>query len=173
LFDATTHKNYASGGSGAGGPLAEDSLTAGIAAIDNQVDVHTDEKLSYGLRAAYLMVPPDLKYTALDLVRKITVATADGTPENLIVRSDARIGTAGVVNPLDNTKRLGTKANWFLAATAGRTVEVAYLDRLGRTPRIRDFKLDGGKWGIGWDIQFAIGAAVADYPGLYMAKGST
>lgn len=168
LFHAD-HKNYGSSGTA----FSNETLAAGIAALENQVNPRTKDLIPYGLRAAYLITPPDLKTAALNAVRQITIPNSDGEVEQLTVLSDSRIGSAGVVSPMDGVKRTGTATNWFLAARAGKTIEVAFLSSTNRLPQVRGYPLDNGKWGVGWDITFDIGAQIVDYPGFYKADGTT
>jgi hypothetical protein len=53
-----------------------------------------------------------------------------------------------------------------------KTIEVGYRRGTGRAPTIRSFVLDKGQWGLGWDINFDIGAKALDYRGMYFDPGA-
>lgn len=182
LFDTNTHANYAADASSAnaGGPLGAGSMQAAIQAMGKQ----RINSRPLNIRPRFLIVPQDLKFTAGILLKSAEriISTSDGGTYNplkdleinLVV--DDRIGVAGVVDPTGPTARAGTAVNWFLAARPGeegaKTIEVGYRRGTGRAPMIRSFVLDKGQWGMGWDINFDIGAKALDYRGLYKSKGS-
>lgn len=139
------------------------------------------------IRPKFLIVPSALQWTAKELLtstaQAYTAAAAAATPslyypinviagENLSLRVDDRIGTAGVVDPTTNSARAGLDTNWFLSAGGSRTVRVVYRRGTNRQPVMRSFMLDKGQWGIGWDINLDIGAKALDYRGLHKSAGT-
>ena len=89
----------------------------------------------------------------------------------LQIRSDSRIEN-GVIDPTTETLRSGSATRWMLAADPNRvpTITLAFLAGTGRVPQTRNFVLDRGQWGMGWDIKFDIGVGALGYRGLYMGK---
>jgi hypothetical protein len=176
LFDATTHKNYASG---SGTALAAASLQTAIAAMAKQ----RINKRALNIRPRFLIIPQDLWATARILLTSAQriVSTSDGGTANplldvgITIVQDDRIGAAGVIDPTGPTARVGVATNWFLAARPGeegaKTIEVGYLRGTGRAPAIRSFVLDQGQWGMGWDIKMDIGGKALDFRGFYKSLG--
>jgi hypothetical protein len=159
LFDSSTHANYAAASSGAGGPLAADSLQAAIVAMAKQ---RINGRV-LNIKPRFLIVPQDLKFTAGILLK---------SAERIISTSDG-----GTYNPLKELEINLVVDDWVLAARPGeegaKTIEVGYLRGTGRAPRIRSFVLDKGQWGIGWDVSMDIGAKALDFRAMYKAKGSS
>lgn len=130
------------------------------------------------LKTTHLIVPPTLIYTARELVTSSSIVIAgtagsvtergtDNTlkTDNLTIISDARLEN-GVVDPDSGTTYSGSSSTWFLASIWAQTIEVGYLRGSGRAPQVRPFMLDKGKFGIGWDVQHAIGVKALDWRGL-------
>lgn len=169
LFDASDHKNYGTTGT----TLAQATLAAGIAAMAKQRDA---QGIPLNIMPTHLLVPQDLWFTAENLLQSAQLLGSSGGVYNPLASkgvmpvSDDRIGVAGVTDPASGTAQAGTATNWFLASANANTIEVGYVT--GRTPRIRPFTLDKGKWGVGWDVSHDVGACVLDYRGLYKATGA-
>lgn len=135
------------------------------------------------LAPRFLLVPQDLFFTAdilLTSAQRI-VSTADGGTKNplnelgITLRSDDRLGVAGVVDPNTGTSHAGTATNYFLTARPGeggaKTIEVGYLRGTGRAPQLRSFMLSQGQWGVGWDVAYDIGAKALDFHGMVRSTG--
>ena len=166
LFDAAGHGNYGTASSA----LAAGSLQTGVAAIGNQA-MGGKDAIGLNLKARYLMVPPNLKGTAAAILRAMELASSPA--ENLILRTDSRMGTAGMIDPATDTRRTGTATNWHLSTAADQgAIEVAYL-RGKRQPTVRGYALSNGRFGVGWDVHFDVGAKALDYRGLYFATGAS
>jgi len=175
LFDASDHANYGTSGTA----LAAPTLQAGIVAMAKQ----TQSSVNLNLRAQYLLVPQDLRFTAQVLLKsaeRVIASSSGGTFNplrdlNIDLRVDNRLGVAGVTDPITGTAQAGTATNWFLACSPsqGPTIEVGYLSGTGRRPELRQYVLDQGQWGIGWDIKLDLGAKALDYRGLYKATGAS
>lgn len=172
LFHTATHGNL-----GTGNALTASTLQVGLTAMAKQ---RQDGK-NLNLQAKFLLVPQDLQFTAAILLKsaeRVISASSGGTFNPLInlnidLRSDNRLGVAGVTDPITGTAQVGTATNWFLIASPSQapTVEVGYLAGTGRVPLIRSFTLDKGAYGIGWDIVFDIGAKALDFRGMFKATG--
>lgn len=174
LFDASTHGNLATGG---GSALSSTSLQAGITAIGNQA--LNDVQLN--LRAAYLIVPHDIKIAAQTLLVEIqrVIASQGGTDtdpaiqgEIIQLRTDSRISAKGVVDPETGKKNVGLAGNWFLSTAAKRTIEVAYREGTNRMPVLRSGPLSQGEWGMWFDCSLDIGAKALDFRGMYKGAGA-
>jgi hypothetical protein len=173
----TTHANIATGG---GSALALSSLKTAIIAMSKQ----TEDGVTLNLKPRFLIVPQDLKFTAAEIlksaeVRDTTASTKYGVynslqDEQIVLRSDNRLGVAGVTDPVTDTAYPGTATNWLLTTSAaeGRTIEVGYRTGTGRRPQVRSFNLTQGQWGIGWDINMDIGAKALGYQSMYWSAGA-
>jgi hypothetical protein len=139
--------------------------------------------VNLNIKATHLIVPPTLIYTARELVQSATVIVARGgstdttvergtlntlQADQLQIVSDARLEN-GVTDPDSGTTHSGSTSTWYLASTMVRTIKVAYLAGTGRSPQVRPFTLDKGKWGLGWDIKMDIGAKAMDWRGMHKA----
>lgn len=174
---ALFHTNHANTGTAV---LASAGLRTGLAAMM----AHRIEGRPLNIRGRYLIVPPDLYFTALELVssaeiRETTANTTRGTRNviadmDLAVRSDARINATGVVDPADGSSQTGSATNWFIAARPGeggtRTIEVGYLRGRGRAPRVTSF-MHQNKLMMEWTVTMDIGAKAIDFRGLYRSTG--
>lgn len=140
---------------------------------------------SLNIRPNFLIVPPDLEWTARALLSsgnlvKLFADTADPlfAPINLIAQEgitlviDSRIDAIGVKDPKTKTVRTGTATNWWLAAGGDRGLKVAYRSGTNRAPSARSFVLTQGQWGIGWDINMDIGAAFTEYRTWHKSTGA-
>lgn len=127
----------------------------------------------------YLIVNPTLEFAAdiaLNSAYRQAATEGDRNPLNeksVILRSDARLGAAGVTDPNTETAHTGSTTIWFAAAdpAVAPTLEIGYLRGASRRPQLRSFVLDRGEWGIGWDIKHDIGAKALAFQGLF--RGNT
>jgi len=162
-FDAA-HGNLGSAG-------FEPGVTDGCAAIAGQVGADADDvPVHLGLTPRYVVASPQWWANARAVAAKFVLN--DG--QDLIVRSDSRLGTAGVENPTTGELIAGNGTN-FLVAAPGDQAACLVLGLLdGRAePRIREFTLDRGAWGLGFDVTLAAAAGIADHRGLYWSTGTT
>ena len=146
------------------------------------------------IRPRYLIVPAALAFTGATILNGIALAKTHGTradpdyvPLNPVsnqmlqmlqgqqieLRVDDRLGATGVYDPKSKTQRAGSATNWFLSAGGPRTIRVGTRRGTGGMPQMRQYVLDRGQWGVGWDINLDICAIVADYPGLYKSTGAS
>lgn len=130
------------------------------------------------LKPTHLILPPTLLHTGKELVNSSTLmiaGTAGSVTErgssnplvdwNLDIACDARLEN-GVIDPDSGTTNVGSSSTWFMASSQAHTIEVGYLRGTGRAPQVRSFVLDKGRYGLGWDINFDIGAKAMDWRGL-------
>lgn len=161
------------------GALGDASLKAAISAMGKQ----RLNKDVLNITPTHLIVPAALDWTAQGLTSAAALAKLFGdgndpvyTTENLIARKrlttvmDDRIGATGVIDPRTKAVRAGSDTNWFLTARSPRGIRVVYRRGTNRLPAMRNFVLDKGKWGMGWDINYDIGAAFMDY--RFVAKST-
>ncbi len=177
LFDTSTHKNYLDHANGA---LDAGAIAVAITAIAKQ----RIQSRPLNIRSRYLIVPQDLRFTAEVLLKSAEriIASASGGTYNPLqnlgieLRSDDRMGVAGVTDPATETAYAGKTTNWLLSAKPGengaKTIEVGYLRGTGRAPQIRSYVLSQGQWGIGWDINLDLGAKALDYRAFYFTTGA-
>lgn len=159
------------------GALASGTLQTTLAAMAKQRINNRPINVS----GAYLIVPQDLKFTSQVLLRSASRdQQTDGSLNPLLandleLQADDRVGVSGVIDPRDDTARVGTATNYFVAARPGaggaRTIEVGYLRGSGRVPSVRSHILTGGSWGIAWDVKHDIGAKALDWRGLQKSTG--
>lgn len=168
LFNATD------GNLGSSSALASGTLKAAIAAIG----LLRENSVNLNLVPTHLIVPWSLKWTAKELVNstQIIIAGTAGSvtergatntlaDENLQIVVEARLEN-GVVHPDTGTTHGGSATTWYMAAAAANTIEVAYLRGTGRAPQVRSKVLDGGMYGVQFDVCLDIGAAPMDWRGL-------
>ena len=137
-----------------------------------------ENAVSLNLRPSHLIVPPSLRHVALELINSQTLLIAGTagsvtergsmnalTADQLTPVADARLEN-GVIDPNSGATYAGSGTTWFLAATMAHTIEVGYLRGTGRSPQVRSFILDKGKYGMGWDVAMDIGAKAMDWRGL-------
>lgn len=163
VFDAA-HGNLGSGGAGSA------SITDACAAIAGQVGEGVEgEPVHLSLNPRFLVTGPGQWLTA----RIVAATSILGDGADLIVRSDSRLGTAGVKNPASGELIAGNGTNFLVAAPAEQapSLVLGLLD--GRAePRVREFTLDGGgQWGVGFDVSLAAAAGVVDWRPLYWSTG--
>lgn len=164
LFDTATRGNLGTGA------LSAANLGTGVAAVENQVqDDQKGQAQTLNIGPAYLIVPPDLKVAAAGILNGLRLGQGD----DLVLKSESRIGTNGVIDPITQTARAGTATNWclFAPATEADVVEVAYLDG-NPEPTISPYTLKAGQWGRGFAIRHDVGACVAGWRGSYKSTGA-
>lgn len=174
---ASGHSNLVSG---SGTAMSAASLKTALTAMRKQKQGDATLNLS----PAFLYVPPELEFLASQLMGSVEVrstgdatATEFGTMNPLRgraqVRTEARLAN-GVVDPRDGTIRSGSTTAWFLFASpsVAPTIEIGYLVGTSRGPRVEQFTLTEGKFGIGWSVQMSIGGAALDFRGVYKSAGA-
>lgn len=167
------HNNLATG---TGSALGEASLSAGITAMKKQ----TDEKGNpLGIVPAFIIVPPDLEFTARKLLNSTLVPGSNNNDVN-VLRGIVEV----LVEPL-----LTSATAWYLAANPADvdTIEVGFLRGIGDQPQLFVKDPDARRVGGGDidpldgdfdhdEIQYKVrhvwGGAIPDFRGLYKAAGA-
>ena len=157
-------------------------LAASIMAMTKQ----TEDSVNLNLRAAFVIVPPELMFTVDVLLNSAAYNFGGDTEVSMGNKNpllglgiqtivENRISAAGCTDPVSGTAATGTATNWFLAASPSQapTIEVGYVRGTGRAPTMRSKPFDGeGRYGIGWDVKLDIGAKALDHRGLYKHNGA-
>ena len=148
---------------------------ANLEAVRAKMRKQTENGKNLNIVPRYLIVPADLESTAETLVESNIVVTGSdvirgnvnsNSKAGLTVRADARLDN-GVTDPDSGTVYAGSATKWFLSAGAGsHTIEVGHLRGTNRMPTMRTKILDGGQFGIGFDIKRDIGAKALSWHGL-------
>jgi hypothetical protein len=171
---ATGHANLGSTALGSAG------LKAAIAAMmGRRIGTGKDAKV-ISVRPRFLLVPPDLKFTAEELTTSAKLFYTGDTDaiftdvnvlssQGLMVVTEARLDATGVTDPISGTAYTGSATNYFLAG-ARRTVKVLRRRGTGGLPQLRRRELAAGQWGLAWDIKHDCGASAVDYRGLYQGN---
>lgn len=166
--------------------LSAEGLQAGISAMVKQRlnRTSTNPGRQLNIRPRFLLVPAALEWTARGLCQSETLVklfadsnSAYASQLNLIARDgltpivDDRIGTIGVWNPATGAAVTGSDTGWYLAEGRMRGLRVAYRRGTDRLPQVRSFVLDRGQWGLGWDVNFDIGAAFTEWRTWFSSAG--
>ena len=182
LFYATqpgSQSNY----DASGATLASGTLQTAMAKMFN----FTENGIPINATPTHLIVPAQLFGTAASLLQSPTIVVA-GTAGSVTTKgsvneiqamqsawglisivSDSRLSN-GVTDPATGTAYSGSASQWYLVSNKVPTIEVAYLRGSGRAPQVRQYMLDQGKWGMGWDVNMDIGAKAMAWQGFYSAN---
>jgi hypothetical protein len=76
----------------------------------------------------------------------------------------------GVTDPVTGVTTAGSTTTWRGVNNKVPTIEVAYLRGSGRAPQVRQYMLDKGQWGIGWDVNLDIGAKGIEWRGMFESR---
>lgn len=182
LFSAT-QPNSQSNLKASGGTLSSATLQEGMASMFNIME----NGVGLNLYPTHFLGPMLLCGTAFNLLQGQNIALA-GTAGSVTekgdlnplfalqskfgkvdVVSDSRL-TNGVVDPVTGTTYSGSASTWRLVSNKGPTIEVAYRKGAGKAPQVRQYVLDKGKWGLGWDVNFDIGAKALAWQTFYEAR---
>ena len=145
--------------------LDKTELDAAMLAVAGHTGVDDGgNPVHYNLRPNFLIVCPSKLHEARRLVRPTIV---DGS--ELRVLAESRMGQAGVLDPVAGEVLVaGNGRNWMLAAGGEQKASLVLSLLHGATePRIRQFALDGGRWGIGFDVSFSCGVTALSGAPLY------
>jgi hypothetical protein len=149
--------------------LGATGLKAAHGAIGDQIATDIDGfPVHLGMVARYLICPPLLYQSAKELMHDFTTNEGD-----LIVRQESRMNATGVLDPRGDVIRTGSSTNWLLAAPADQGPSLVIGTLNGRMePRIRQFSLDRGQWGVGFDISFDLAVTAVSGKPLYWSSGT-
>jgi hypothetical protein len=164
LFNTTDGNMVASGKA-----LARATLSEMIAAIRKR----RDGEASMNLSPDFLIVPPDLFDTALQLCYSVVLSNDSGAGEINPIKaygikpiSEPRLAN-GMVHPITGANLAGSTTQYYGVASKGRTIEVTYLQGAGRTPVVRTDNLTGGEFGIVIDVRHYVGATALDWRSMH------
>lgn len=155
LFNAAQHGNY-----GSGATLTTANVEAGVTAMRKQTN-SAGKRL--GIRPAFLIVPPELEFTALTIVRSAGIPGSNNNDINpMMGYMDV------IVSP-----QLTAAAQWILSADP-RVVDTVEVGFVGGQVNPELFIQDNPLYGlnftqdvISYKVRHEYGAAVVDYRGLY------
>lgn len=161
LFEATTHKNIATG---AGSALQFSALTTARGAMRVQKGMQGEE---LNLTPSYLIVPASLEQTAYQLTSSNYVPAKQSDVNEF--RTGGRTSLEPVIEPVLDAV---SATAWYLASNNGQvdTVEYCYLDG-AEGPVIETqagFEVDG----LSYKCRLDFAAKAIDYRGLYKAAGA-
>ncbi len=159
LFDATNHKNFGNTA------LATSAVQAGVTAMREQTNF-AGKRL--GLRPRYLIVPPELEFTGLVIVKS---AGLPGTNNNDV---NPMMGyTQLIVSPQLPAAGTPSSSVWYLAAAPAEvdTIEIGYVGgQVNPAMFIQDNPLYGLNFtqdAVSYKVRHEYGGAVMDWRGLY------
>lgn len=149
---------------------------ATLATARKEMMLQTENSVNLNLVLAFLLVPPALEVTALELSKSPLLITGTDVirpamnalaSSGFIVVPEPRLEN-GVTNPADSVTTAGSATTWFGAVRGNTapTIEVGYLAGSGRSPQLRSGMLDRGRWGMWFDIKHDIGAKALDWRGF-------
>lgn len=168
LFNAATHGNYVTSGSGAGPGIA--TIAAGILAMKTQKDIQELRRLN--IRPEYFIAPAALEGTSE------VFFSSDKFTDSDTVETDSSLAGARN-NPYSGNRftrvyepRLddNSETAWYLAGRKGKTVQVDFLDGI-QAPYLEQkqgWTVDGTEFKVRIDA----GAWAVDYRGLYCNEGT-
>ncbi len=151
--------------------LASDKLGEAKAAMRKQTDL--DGKTTLNIEPQFLIVPPELEQTALELIKSSSIVIAkSGTTDAETIRGSANVHQGSlvvIVEPrLSNSNYTSCSAtSWYLACAPaqGDTVVVAYL-KGQRQPTLVQVPLAANQMGVGFRIHFDVAVKALDFRGL-------
>jgi hypothetical protein len=164
LFHASRNNLGADGATA----LASATLKAAYGAIGGQIPTDRDgNPVHLNLTPRYLVTSPGIVTTGRELARLLATGEND-----LIVRSESRISSTGVFDPLSEDIITTDNVDWLLAAPAEQapSILVGALEGIFK-PRIRSGNLDRGQWGKWFDIEYSVGVCAVSGRGLYFGRG--
>ncbi len=155
-------------------PLNAANLKTALTAFKLQ----RENGVNLNLRPDYIIGPPDLEFSILQLLSSMEVRgddAANGTANVLRNRlrnvvCESRLEN-GVTDPDTGTEYAGDPATWYLASSRAETILVAYLRGSGKAPKTRRAPLPIGSFGWKWDVKLDVGVAATDFRGLARSAG--
>jgi hypothetical protein len=159
LFDATNHKNLGTSA------LSSSAMQAGVTEMREQTNFANKR---IGLRPKYLIVPPELEFTGLVIVKSAGIPGSNNNDINPMMGY-----TQLIVSP--QLPAAGTPANssWYLAADPAEvdTIEIGFVGgQVNPAMFIQDNPLYGLNFtqdAVSYKVRHEYGGAVMDWRGLY------
>lgn len=170
----TTHKNIATG---AGSALSKTALEAAIKLFLNQTIGSGESAVPINVNPKYLLVPPDLKFTGLELTKSASVMAIGETDTTGIptynALKDENLET--LASPyLSNTNITGYSTTaWYLFGDPAmvETFEIGYLQGK-KTPTIEQGDTDFNTLGKFFRVYFDLGVREQDHRGMVKCAGA-
>lgn len=164
LFNVTDGNMTASGKALARGTLSE---MIGLIARRRDGDAFLN------LQMKWLIVPPELFDTALQLCYSVTISNDSGAGDMNPIKTygikpirEPRL-SLGMTHPITGASLSGSATQYYGVAGASNTIEVTYLQGAGRTPVVRSENLTGGEFGMVIDVRHYVGATALDWRGFH------
>jgi hypothetical protein len=168
LFHAD-HGNYS-----ASAVLSDATLGVACSAVRNQTITPASGKIEIvhlNLQPKYLIVPPDLEYTAREILR---LRKLDDSSIDLQLRVESRLGPQGVVNPATGVKVTGSALNWLVTcdnSVAPWLLRGILEGQTGPRTRVGDLRGGEGQYGMAVDVSQALTVSCCDYKSAYFSVG--
>ena len=159
LFDAINHANLGAAA------LSSSAMQAGVTAMREQTN-YANKRI--GLRPKYLIVPPELEFTGLILVKSAGVPGSNNNDINPMMGY-----TQLIVSPQLPAAGTPSNSSWYLAADPAEvdTIEVGFVGgQVNPALFIQDQPLYGLNFtqdAISYKCRHEYGGAVMDWRGLY------
>ncbi len=159
LFDATNHKNLGSSA------LSSSAMQAGVTAMREQTN-YASKRI--GLRPKYLIVPPELEFTGLVLVKSAGLPGSNNNDINPMMGY-----TQLIVSPQLPAAGTPSNSSWYLAADPAEvdTIEIGFVGgQVNPALFIQDnplFGLNFTQDAVSYKCRHEYGGAVMDWRGLY------
>ncbi len=159
LFDATHHSNLGTSA------LASAAMQAGVTAMREQTNFAGKR---IGLRPKYLIVPPELEFTGMVIVKSAGVPGSNNNDINPMMGY-----TQLIVSPQLPAAGTPSQSSWYLAADPAEvdTIEIGFVGgQVNPAMFIQDNPLYGLNFtqdAVSYKVRHEYGGAVMDWRGMY------
>jgi len=159
LFDATPHNNLGASA------LSSAAMQAGVTAMREQTNFAGKR---IGLRPKYLIVPPELEFTGMVIVKSAGVPGSNNNDINPMLGY-----TQLIVSPQLPAAATPSQSSWYLAADPAEvdTIEIGFVGgQVNPAMFIQDNPLYGLNFtqdSISYKVRHEYGGAVMDWRGMY------
>ena len=157
---------------GVGNALARATLSLAIA----KLGLRRDGDASINLQPTHLLVPPQLRDTAVQLCKSDQVMVDGGLgSKNVLAEymikpvSEPRLAN-GLIDPVSKVALAGSATDWILVSAEAHTIEVTTLEGAGKVPIVKSEPLIGGEFGLNITVRHYVGARAQDYRGFCRGK---
>lgn len=160
---SSAHRNYLSGSTYA---LSADALKKGIELFMKQKDA---DGQPIAVEPRYLLVPPALKFKAIELLSSVSVVATGSTDK--VIPSYNSLSASGI--EVVCSPYLTSETGWYLFGSPSEvdTFEIGYLN--GReTPIVEQGEVDFNQLGLQFRVYFDIGIKEQDFRGIVYAAGA-
>lgn len=167
------------------GSLASSGTALAMASLGTAVKnmlLYRENSVNLGLQPTHLLLPPALEMIGIELTQSSLILygaddeTVRGNMNAMKLRGiqpvvEPRLEN-GVTDPNTGDSESGSATAWYLVCNRAHTIEVGYVRGSGRSPRVRNYVLDKGRYGLGWDVSMDIGAKALDWKGFHKNAGT-